>query len=141
MRKTTLFAAAVSLAVGAVTATGAHAQDGDAANGEKLSKRCIACHTFDKGGARKVGPNLWNIMDRGVAASEDFSYSDGLKAAAEKVESWDDEAMMAYLEDTTAWLRDVTGDSSARSKMTFKLPKEEDRRDVIAYMKTLSEGS
>ena len=47
----------------------------DIARGEKLSKACAACHSFDKGGVNKVGPNLWNIVGGPVAHLANFSYS------------------------------------------------------------------
>ncbi len=51
----------------------------DPANGEKLAKKCTACHTFDKGGANKVGPNLWNVVGGPRAKVAGFSYSGVLK--------------------------------------------------------------
>lgn len=133
--KTTLAMAAAALAIFGASTTGAMAQD--AAAGEKLAKRCIACHTFEQGGANKVGPNLFGVTDHGPGHVEGYKYSDGFMAAAETGFAWDEEHLMAYLADPTAFLRETSGDSSARSKMTFKLPKEQDRKDVIAYLQTL----
>lgn len=128
-------AAALVLAAGA-----AQAQDaGDASRGEVVSKRCIACHTFEEGGANKVGPNLHGVMSRGVAGLDGFNYSDDLVAASKAQEQWDEAALMDYLADPTGWIRAITGDASARGKMTFKLKDEQQRRDVIAYLKTHGE--
>lgn len=133
--KKVLVMAAAAVAVTGLGATGAMAQD--VAAGEKLAKRCIACHTFEQGGANKVGPNLFGVTERAPGTTEGYAYSDGFMAAANTGFAWDDEHLHGYLEDPTAFLREVSGDSSARSKMTFKLPKESDRADVIAYMRTL----
>src|SRR3546814_1068916 len=46
----------------------------DPAAGESLTRACQACHTFEPGGANRVGPNLWGIVDRPVASHEGFSY-------------------------------------------------------------------
>lgn len=110
----------------------------DVAAGEKIAKtRCAACHTFDQGGANKVGPNLFGIVDHGPGKIEGFKYSKGYEAAAATGFAWDEQHLDAYLTDPTAFLRDISGDAKARSKMTFKLPKAEDRANVIAYLQTL----
>ena len=49
----------------------------NAENGEKVAKKCAACHSFDPGGANKVGPGLWGVVDRPIASHEGFSYSRG----------------------------------------------------------------
>lgn len=110
----------------------------DVAAGEKIANtRCAACHTFDQGGAHKVGPNLFGAIERGPNKAEGFNYSKGYEAAAATGFTWDDAHLDQYLSDPTAFLRDISGDDKARSKMTFKLPKEGDRADVIAYLHTL----
>ena len=50
----------------------------NAENGETAAKKCAACHSFDKGGANKVGPGLWGVVNRPIAAHEGFSYSEAL---------------------------------------------------------------
>src|SRR5690606_10026822 len=47
----------------------------DAAAGQAVAKKCVSCHSFEKGGANKVGPNLWNIVGNKLAHSADFAYS------------------------------------------------------------------
>ena len=49
-------------------------------SGEKAAKKCAACHSFDKGGANKVGPNLWGVVNRPIGEHEGFSYSAALAA-------------------------------------------------------------
>jgi cytochrome c len=53
--------------------------DADIAKGEKLSKACMACHSFNQGGPNKIGPNLWGIYDDKVAHLDNFAYSDAMK--------------------------------------------------------------
>ena len=62
--------------------------------GEKLFKRCVACHTIDKGGKNKVGPNLYGIVGAPVAANEDFKYSKAMKSYAGE---WTPERLDAFL--------------------------------------------
>lgn len=140
MNKTVgLAAATLALALGAGAA---QAQDaGDPTRGEVVAKRCIACHTFEEGGPNKVGPNLHGVMTRGVAALDGFNYSDGLKAAAENQAEWNEANLMDYLADPTGWIRAISEDASARGKMTYKLTDEAQRRDVIAYMKSMGDGA
>jgi cytochrome c len=124
--------------VAAITLTSGAAMAADAAAGEKLAKqRCVACHTFEQGGANKVGPNLFNVIERGPNKAEGFKYSEGYNAAAAAGFTWTDETLDEYLADPTAFLRHHAKDDKARSKMTFKLAKPEERADVIAYLHTL----
>lgn len=66
-----------------------------AAMGEQVFKRCVACHTIDKGGANGIGPNLHGIVGRAVASHPGFSYSGAMKA---KGGVWDKPALDTYLE-------------------------------------------
>ena len=65
-----------------------------AAMGEQVFRRCVACHTVEKGGANGIGPNLHGIVGAPVAAKPDFSYSGAMKA---KGGVWDEAALDAYL--------------------------------------------
>lgn len=67
----------------------------DVAQGEKVSKVCAACHSFDKGGANKVGPNLFGIVGSKHAHKSDFAYSDAMKAKSG--ETWDQAALNKFL--------------------------------------------
>ena len=66
-----------------------------AAMGEQVFKRCVACHTIDKGGANGIGPNLHGVVGRAVASHPGFSYSGAMKA---KGGVWDKPALDIYLE-------------------------------------------
>lgn len=129
---------------GAMLATGAFA-DGHVAEGEKLTaKRCKSCHMISdgdnvilKGG--KVGPNLWGIIGRPAGAQEGFKYGKSLAQAGENGLVWDEEQITAYLADPKKYLRTYLDDKKAKSKMTFKLKKEDQRTAVAAYLASLAE--
>jgi cytochrome c len=101
------------------------------AAGEKVAKKCAACHTFDQGGANKVGPNLWSVLDRPIASVEDFKYSDALTGMAS--DAWSYESLDAFLEKPK--------DFAPGTKMTFAgLKKMEDRANLIVYMRYMSDS-
>ena len=116
--------------------------DPDAAEGEENFKKCKSCHgivapdgtEIQKGG--KTGPNLWGIVGNPVASNPDFKYGDGILAAKEKGAVWDEAQIITYLADPGAWVKVASGDDTAKSKMTFKLPKEEEAEDLAAYLAT-----
>lgn len=115
----------------------------DAAKGEASFKKCKSCHSIvapdgtevQKGG--KTGPNLFGVVGRPVASDPEFKYGEGILAAKEKGAVWDEAQLTTYLQDPNAWVKAASGDESARSKMTFKLPKEEEAADVAAYLATI----
>ncbi|WP_193552303.1 c-type cytochrome [Oleisolibacter albus] len=124
-----LFAAAAGLAL-ALVATAAVAEDGDAAKGEKVFARCKACHTIEKGGPNKVGPNLHGLFGRHTAAVEGFKYSDALKGANFE---WTPDKLDQWLTKPQAFL--------PGNKMAFPgVPNAQDRADLIAYLHKASEG-
>lgn len=133
-----LLFAALSL----VVAGAAHAE-GDAAKGEREFNKCKACHeivdasgeAIVKGG--KVGPNLHGVIGRTAGSVEGFRYGDSIVAAGEGGLVWDQENLVDYLKDPKAFLVEVTGDASARSKMAFKLSKGGE--DVAAYLAQFTE--
>ncbi len=101
----------------------------DAANGEKVAKKCTACHSFDDGGPNKVGPNLYDIVNRPIGGHGGFSYSDVLAGMSDQ--AWDYEALNGFLHKPKDW--------APGTKMSFAgLKKAGDRADIIAYMRGLS---
>jgi cytochrome c len=99
---------------------------GDPIHGAVIFKQCLLCHTNEQG-KNKIGPSLWGVVGRHSATIADYSYSPAMKAA-DKI--WDEATLNTYLTKPQAM---VPG-----TKMTFfGLPKEQDRLDVIAYLKTL----
>jgi len=96
--------------------------------GEKLAKKCTACHSFEEGGPAKVGPNLWNIVNASMARDGGFSYSGAL---AGKGGVWDYASLNGFLQKPKTWL--------SGTKMNFAgLKKPEDRANLIAWLRTLS---
>lgn len=95
-----------------------------AAMGEQVFKRCVACHTIDKGGANGIGPNLHGIVGRAVASHEGFNYSSAMKAHGGV---WDDAALDAYL---TSPAKAIPG-----NRMTFfGIADPADRKALILYL-------
>ncbi|SDD19401.1 cytochrome c [Paracoccus isoporae] len=125
-------------------ASPAIAQNGDPAAGEKEFNKCKACHMIQnpagedivKGG--RTGPNLFGIVGRKFAAQEDFRYGEGLMTLAETNPDavWDVHSLEAYVTDPTGYLAEHTGDDGARSKMTFKLTRNQG--DLVAFLLSVS---
>jgi len=125
MKSTKLMALSATIAL-ALSATSAQAA-GDAAKGEKVFKKCMACHTVDEGGKHKIGPNLFGIVDSEAGKKDDYKYS---KAMAESGLTWDVATLDEYLVKPRKYLKGT--------KMSFAgLKKDSDRADVIAYLETL----
>lgn len=117
------------------------AQDlGDAEKGEKAFSKCRACHMIQtpegvdviKGGV--TGPNLYGIVGRKIASNEEYRYSPGLQAMAEANPDavWDVYSLAAFMTDPGKYVAEHAGDSKARTKMTFKLNR--DQVDLAAYL-------
>lgn len=107
---------------------------GDAAKGEKLFKRCAACHSLDAG-VNKVGPSLAGAFGRECGTVEGFKYGRGYQAACEKGFVADEAFLTDYLKNPSAKLTEIAG-SKQRSKMAFKLKKESDIADIIEFLKS-----
>lgn len=106
----------------------------DAGAGETVFKKCASCHTPEKGGPNKVGPNLWDVVNRPIASHEGFSYSAGMTTFSEghKV-VWDFDHLNFFLE---APKKHVPG-----TAMGFAgLKKDDERANLIAYLRTLSDN-
>ena len=102
----------------------------DAVAGEKVAKKCLACHTFDSGGANKVGPNLWNVLGHPVGARDGFAYSPAMALFGGE---WDYERLNDFLESPK---KSVPG-----TKMSFAgVRKPKDRANLIEYMRSLSDS-
>ncbi len=120
-------ALAAALTCGA--ATGALAQD--ATKGERVFKRCAACHAVGEGAANKAGPELNGIVGRKIATAPDFSYDDAMKTYGEG-KTWDEASLSTWLENPKAMI--------PGNKMSFAgLKKEDERKDVIAYLAQFDE--
>jgi cytochrome c len=104
----------------------------DAAKGADVFKKCASCHTADKGGPNKVGPNLYNIVDRARGSVAGFNYSAPLKASAEKNPKWDYEGLNAFL-------KNPKGAISGTAMAFAGIPNADQRADLIAYLRGQAE--
>jgi cytochrome c len=103
---------------------------GDLAHGEKVFKKCSACHIVAKGGKNKIGPALYGIVGKASAISEGYSYSKALKAHGK---NWSFEELNAYLLKPQAHIKGT--------KMAFAgLRKDKDRASVILYLNSQSDS-
>ena len=103
---------------------------GDIATGEKVFKKCAACHSINKGGKNNIGPALYNVVGRKVGAVNDYKYS---KALLEYNKEWTFEELNGYLIKPAKWIKGT--------KMAFAgLRKEKDRASVIKYLNQNSDN-
>ncbi len=105
---------------------------GDAEKGEKVFRKCKACHAVGADAKNKVGPILNGIVGRTAASVPDFNYSDVFLELGANGTVWTPEELAAFLEKPR--------DYAKGTKMSFAgLRKEEERTDVIAYLATFAE--
>ena len=103
---------------------------GNIEHGEKVFKKCSACHVVNKGGENKIGPALYGVLGRQVAALGDYKYS---KAMASYDKTWTFEEMNGYLRKPQSYIKGT--------KMAFAgLRKEKDRASVILYLNQNSDS-
>ena len=103
---------------------------GDIATGEKVFKKCAACHSINKGGKNNIGPALYNVVGRKVGGVNDYKYS---KALLEYNKEWTFEELNGYLIKPAKWIKGT--------KMAFAgLRKEKDRASVIKYLNQNSDN-
>ena len=100
---------------------------GDVKKGQKVFKKCKACHTVKEGGKNKVGPNLFGIYGKEAAKVDGFKYSKAMKGGGL---TWDEATLDGFLKKPKKYLKGT--------KRSFAgLRKEKDRKNVIAYLETL----
>lgn len=103
----------------------------DATRGESVTKACLTCHSFEKGGPNKVGPNLYGIVGNKLAHSEGFAYS---KALAEKGGQWDFQSLSEFLTKPAKYL--------PGTKMAYAGIKDDQQRaDLIAWLNQNSDNA
>lgn len=102
----------------------------DAEKGKGGTKACQACHSFEKGGPNKIGPDLWGVVERKKGSHEGFDYSAGMK---EKGGAWTYEDLNAFLTKPSDYVKGT--------KMAFGgIGSPQDRANVIAYLRTLADS-
>ncbi|CDN50428.1 c-type cytochrome [Neorhizobium galegae] len=106
----------------------------DAKAGEATFKKCQSCHSGEKGGPNKVGPDLWGIVDRPVAEHEGFSYSAGMKDFSKAgAEHWTFDNLNHFLTAPKAFVKGTA--------MGFAGVKADaERANLIAYLRTLADS-
>ena len=93
-------------------------------DGEKIFKKCAACHSIAKGGANKIGPALYNVIGRQAGSLPDYKYSKGMIAYAKK---WTAQEMDGFLENPKDWVKGT--------KMAYAgLKKPEERAALILFL-------
>ena len=98
--------------------------------GEKIYKKCGSCHNYEKGSRNKVGPNLWNIVNRSKASMDGFAYSDAL-AKSEGI--WSYEELAAFFYKPKEYI--------IGTKMNFAgLKKVEDRANLVLFLRDQSDS-
>ena len=103
---------------------------GDIVTGEKVFKKCAACHSIVKGGKNNIGPALYNVVNRKIGSVGDYKYS---KALSEYGKEWTFEELNGYLIKPAKWIKGT--------KMAFAgLRKEKDRASVILYLNQNSDN-
>ena len=103
---------------------------GDIASGEKIFKKCAACHSINKGGKNKIGPALYNVVGRAVGGVDNYKYS---KTLASYDKEWTFEELNGFLTKPSSYLKGT--------KMSYAgLRKEKDRASVIKYLNQNSDS-
>jgi cytochrome c len=104
--------------------------------GRALIRNCTSCHSFEKGGRNAVGPNLWDVLGNKKAHIDGFGYSPGLQAMAAK---GGDEGAWGY-ENLNAFLANPKGYLPGTRMAYAGMRRAEDRANLIAYLRTLSDS-
>jgi cytochrome c len=103
---------------------------GDVERGEKIFKKCAACHSINKGGKNKIGPALYNVVGRKVGKISNYKYS---KALATYDKNWDFKELNGFLTKPAKWVKGT--------KMSYAgLRKEKDRASIIKYLNQNSDS-
>ena len=102
----------------------------DVAAGEKLAKKCTACHVFEAGGVNKVGPALWGIVNKSKGSADGYSYSSALASFGGE---WDYQSLNAFLAKPKQYI--------SGTKMNYNgLKKVQDRANMVAWLRTMADS-
>ncbi len=108
-------------------------KDANVELGKTAAKKCLACHSMDKGGANKVGPNLWAIVGKTPASTDGFTYSTAMQEFGKSGKKWNYEELGKFL---YAPQKDIKG-----TKMAFAgVKKPDELAALVAYLRSLSDN-
>lgn len=100
------------------------------AEGARIARKCVACHSLNQGGKHKIGPNLWDVVNAAMAAKDGFRYSDAMRAKGGK---WTYQALDAFLTNPRGFVKGT--------KMVLAgIRNAEVRVALIAYLRSLSKS-
>lgn len=102
----------------------------DVAKGQAAARKCVSCHSFDKGGPNRVGPNLHEVVGRAKAGLPGFNYSAALKA---KGGEW-------TFEDIAAFIQNPKGYANGTTMAFAGVGSAQERADIVAYLRSLSDN-
>lgn len=104
----------------------------NAAKGETVAKKCVACHTFEKAGKAKAGPNLYDVLNREIASIDGYKYSKAFVAKKAEGTKWGYDELFDFFKKPKAFIKGTA--------MTFGgIKKEGQRADLIAFLRSLSD--
>ena len=143
MRRFSRFCSLAIMMIGMAGASAGTASAQDAAAGEQVFKKCRACHQVGPTAKNGVGPVQNGIIGRKAGTAPGYNYSALNKAAGAAGLVWTEENVFAYLEDPNVFLKKFltaagkADQISGNTKMVFKLKDPTERKNVIAYLKTI----
>jgi cytochrome c len=105
----------------------------DATRGQAAFRPCAACHTVEKGGANRIGPNLWNTVAQRKGHADGFNYSSALRQRQAANERWDYEQLYRFLENPRGYM-------SGTSMSFAGVRRSGERADIIAYLRSLADS-
>lgn len=140
MKRVSVMMLAIAILSGASPVAWATNVGGDAARGEKVFKKCAACHTLEPS-KHRVGPTLLGVFGRLAGSTDGYKYSIDMKTAGEAGLIWNEKTLAEYIKkdgrsNPKTYIGSVIGKARANIKMAFPgLSKDQDIADLIVFLK------